>query len=604
MHCKRAVFSFCKGVNSGVFWAMIDACDVWRCHFAQTSNINSIIIYMKHFLVYIEETIKKHWDRSSVTNYGANSYTYGEVAAKIAKTHLLFDKYGIKKGDHVAICARNSAEWCITFLAITSYGAVAVPLLADFLPRNIVELTNISDSRLLFVDKHIRAAIERENLMDEFAGYVKVDGVVDIVNLSTINSCGTSISVKGEDLNEAFAVCYPQGVNAADFHLEAGSLDDISVVSYTSGTSSSPKGVMLPAKSLSGNLEQARKLVPINENEENNSLSILPLAHIFGLAFDFIFLFSCACHIHIFTERPVPIRLLKALSDVKPVIFLTVPLLVEKIFRSKVIPTLNKPVMKFLTSLPWVRQAIFKKVRANILNAFGGNLGKFGFFIGGAAISRDVDKVMQLVKIPYAVGYGMTECGPLISYKGYAHPSLGETGGITSPTLEFRIDSDAPSRVPGEIQVRGDVVTVGYYKNEEATKASFTTDGWLKTGDMGIQDNTGTVYIKGRCKNMILTGSGQNIYPEEIEDMINRLPYVLESLVVGRKHSIIALVVVDKDAAKAAGLSESEADAAVEKNVLALNASLPSYSQISRCEMRKEPFEKTPKLSIKRFMYN
>lgn len=559
---------------------------------------------MKHFLVYVEETIKKHWDRPSLTNYGANSYTYADVATKIARTHLLFDQYGIKKGDHVAICARNSAEWCITFLAITSYGAVAVPLLADFLPRNIAELANISDSRLLIVDKNIRTALERENLLDNFIDYKKVDGIIDIVNLSTINGCGTSIEVSVDSLDKAFKMRYPQGISVANFHLEAGSLDDMSVISYTSGTSSSPKGVMLPAKSLSGNLEQARKLVPINDEEENTSLSILPLAHIFGLAFDFIFLFSCACHIHIFTERPVPARLLKALSDVKPGIFLTVPLLVEKIFRSKVIPTLNKPMMKFLTTIPWVRQAIFKKVRSSILNAFGGNLGKFGFFIGGAAISRDVDKVMQRVKIPYAVGYGMTECGPLISYKGYAHPSLGERGGITSPTLEFRIDSNAPSRVPGEIQVRGDVVTVGYYKNEEATRASFTSDGWLKTGDMGIQDRTGTVYIKGRCKNMILTGSGQNIYPEEIEDMINRLPYVMESLVVGRKHSIIAMVVVDKDAAKAAGVSESDAVALIDKNVLALNEKLPSYSQISRCEMRSEPFEKTPKLSIKRFMYN
>jgi len=559
---------------------------------------------MKHFLVNVEETIKKHWNRASLTNYGANSYTYGEVAARIAKTHLLFEKYGIKKGDHVAICARNSAEWCITFLSITSYGAVAVPLLADFLPCNIAELANISDSRLMFVDKNIQAALERENLTGNFAGYKTVDGIIDIVNLSTINNCGTEIEVTGEELGKAFVARYPNGVAAADFHINAGSLDDISVISYTSGTSSSPKGVILPAKSLSGNLEQAHKLVPINDNEENTSLSILPLAHIFGLAFDFIFLFSCACHIYVFTERPVPARLLKALSDVKPGIFLTVPLLVEKIFRSKVIPTLNKPVMKFLTALPWVRQAIFKKVRSNILNAFGGNLGKFGFFIGGAAISRDVDKVMQRVKIPYAVGYGMTECGPLISYKGYAHPSLGERGGITSPTLELRIDSDAPSRIPGEIQVRGDVVTTGYYKNEEATKASFTSDGWLKTGDMGIQDRTGTVYIKGRCKNMILTGSGQNIYPEEIEDMINRLPYVMESLVVGRKHSIIALVVVDKDAAKAAGMSLDEVNALVEKSVLALNEKLPVYSQIGRCEMRTEPFEKTPKLSIKRFMYN
>ena len=559
---------------------------------------------MKHYLNYVQETIKKHWSEPAISNYGANTYTYAQIAEQISKLHIVFEQYKIEKGEHVAICARNSAEWCIAFFAITSYGAVAVPLLPDFLPQNIVDLVKLSDSRLLFVDKNILGGLTRDKLMGQFASFEKLDAVLDIVSYETIDTCGGDVKVSREAVDAEFAARFPKGLTAADVDLKAGDLDAVNVISYTSGTSSSPKGVMLNAKSLSGNLEIARKLVPINEDEENNSLSILPLAHIFGLAFDFIFLFCSACHIHIFTERPVPVRLLKALSDVKPVIFLTVPLLVEKIFRSKIIPTLNKPVMRFLTALPFVRQAIYKKVRSKILDVFGGNLGKFGFFIGGAAISRDVDTVMQKIKIPYAVGYGMTECGPLISYKGWAHPTMKNIGGITSPTLEFRIDSDAPSRVPGEIQVRGDVVTTGYYKNEEATKNSFTSDGWLKTGDMGIRDNSGTVYIKGRCKNMILTGSGQNIYPEEIEDLINQLPYVLESLVVGRKHSIIALVVLNADAVKAAGLSEAEAQETVEKSVLALNDKLPVYSQLSRCELRKEPFEKTPKLSIKRFMYN
>ena len=296
--------------------------------------------------------------------------------------------------------------------------------------------------------------------------------------------------------------------------------------------------------------------------------------------------------------------MLKALSDVKPFIFLTVPLLVEKIFRSKVIPTLKKPVMKVLLSIPGVRRVILNKVRDKIIDTFGGNLAKAGFFIGGAAISKDVDDVMKKIRIPYAVGYGMTECGPLISYVASSHPCIDDRGGVAAPGIELRIDSDRPSKFPGEIQVRGDVVTYGYYKNEDATKSAFTSDGWLKTGDMGIQDRFGTVFIKGRCKNMILTASGQNIYPEEIEDMINRLPYVVESLVVGRNHALIALVVADYDAAKSAGLSVEEAQSLVEKNILALNSKLPSYSQIGRCEVRRDPFEKTPKLSIKRFMYN
>jgi long-chain acyl-CoA synthetase len=352
------------------------------------------------------------------------------------------------------------------------------------------------------------------------------------------------------------------------------------------------------------NVEIARKLVPVAVAEPGKTLSILPLAHIFGLAFDFLFLFSCGCHINIFTEKPAPARLLKALSDVKPFIFLTVPLLVEKIFRSKVIPALNKPALKILTKIPGLRRLLFNKVRSTILETFGGNLGKAGFFIGGAAISKDVDKVMKKIRIPYAVGYGMTECGPLISYVASAHPSIDDIGGVAGPTIELRIDSDKPAKVPGEIQVRGDVVTIGYYKNEEANKASFTSDGWLKTGDMGTQDRNGTVYIKGRCKNMILTGSGQNIYPEEIEELINQQQYVLESLVVGRKNALVALIVADYDTAKKDGLNEEEMHVLVENNVMALNSRLPSYSQIGRCEFRKEQFEKTPKLSIKRFMYN
>ncbi len=559
---------------------------------------------MKHYLNYVEEAIKKNWAKPAISNYGANGYTYGEIAEGVAKLHILFEKYNIKEGEHIAICARNSAEWCIAFFAITSYGAVAVPLLPDFLPQNIADLTKISDSRLVFVDKPILAALTRDNVLGQFATFDKLEGVIDIIKYCTVETCGSEINVLPEEVDAAFAAKYPQRFSKEDVSYKARDFDKVNVISYTSGTSSSPKGVMLNAKSISGNLEVARALVPICEEDDNATLSILPLAHIFGQAFDFIFPFSCGCHINIFTERPVPARLLKALADVKPFMFLTVPLLVEKIFRSKVIPTLNKPVMKFLTALPFVRDAIFKKVRASVLAAFGGNLQKGGFFIGGAAISRDVDIVMQKIKIPYAVGYGMTECGPLISYKGWAHPSLQNRGGVATPTIELRIDSDSPVKVPGEIQVRGDVVTTGYYKNEEATKAAFTSDGWLKTGDMGIQDKTGTVYIKGRCKNMILTGSGQNIYPEEIEDLINQIPMVLESLVVGRKHSIVALVVMNPDAVKAAGVSEAEAQAVIEKSVLALNDKLPAYSQLSRCEVRKEPFEKTPKLSIKRFMYN
>ena len=559
---------------------------------------------MKHYLSYIEQAIKENWNKPAITNYGENTMSYSDVAINISKLHIIFEKCGIKKGDHVAICAKSSAEWCVVFLAIASYEAVAVPLLSDFLPENVLNLTKASDSKLLFVDKSVLAGMQRDNVVDKFAEINGFIALVDIVTCSAIDGYESSFDVKHEDVEKIYMERYSCGMSVQEFCLNKGDNDSLAVISYTSGTSCSPKGVMLPARSLSGNVEIARKLVPVAVNEGGNTLSILPFAHIFGLAFDFLFLFSCGCHINIFTEKPVPARLLKALANVKPFIFLTVPLLVEKVFRSKVIPTLNKPVMKVLLSIPGVRRLILNKVRSKIIGTFGGNLAKAGFFIGGAAISKDVDKVMKKIRIPYAVGYGMTECGPLISYVASAHPSIDSRGGVVDGNLELRIDSDRPSKFPGEIQVRGTVVTTGYYKNEEATKAAFTSDGWLKTGDMGTQNRYGTVFIKGRCKNMILTGSGQNIYPEEIEDLINRIPYVAESLVIGRNHAIIALIVIDNESVKVNGLNCEQAFDSVEKAVFALNSKLPAYSQIARCEFRNEPFEKTPKQSIKRFMYN
>lgn len=559
---------------------------------------------MKHFLFYVEEAIKNNWDKPAISNYGANTLTFAEVAASVARMHILLNKCNIKKGDHVAIAARSSAEWCAAFIGITSYGAVAVPLLPDFLPENLVQLTKLSGSRMLFVDKNILAGFKRDNLLNSFDNVKDFIGIFDIVAYATVDGCENNVKVLADELDILYKEKYPDGIDKSHVDYSGNDINALAVISYTSGTSSSPKGVMLPARSLSGNVEIARKLVPIAVKEPGPTLSILPLAHIFGLAFDFLFLFSSGCHINIFTEKPVPARLIRALADVKPFIFLTVPLLVEKIFRSKVIPVLNKPAMKILTAIPGVRQLIHKKIRNTIISTFGGNLGKAGFFIGGAAISKDVDRVMKRVGIPFAVGYGMTECGPLISYVASSHPSIDDRGGVATPNIELRIDSDRPNKVPGEIQVRGDVVTTGYYNNEEATKNSFTADGWLKTGDMGIQDRYGTVFIKGRCKNMILTGSGQNIYPEEIEDIINQIPYITESLIVGRNHALVALVVADCDAMKAAGIEGDAVQKYIDENVLALNAKLPPYSQIGRCELRKEPFEKTPKLSIKRFMYN
>ena len=552
---------------------------------------------MVHFLNYIDEAIKKNWNKPAVSNYGANSYTYGQMAASMERMHLLLKECGIKKGDKVALCAKNSAEWCISFLAIVSYDAVAVPLLPDFLPSNIADLTRLSGSRMLMLDNNIYDALSRDGVLPQFGKFDNFHGLVDVVSLDAVAGSSKELLKMCADAKSAFAKRFPSGVTAKDVNYCKSDVESLALISYTSGTSSAPKGVMLRAKSISGNIEVARRL--IGQKEDGKVLSMLPLAHIMGLSFDFIFTLAGGCHLNILTTKPTPARLLAALADVKPFMFITVPLLIEKIFRSKVIPVLKKPAMRFMLAIPGLRSLVIKKIRSKVLSVFGENIEYAGLFVGGAAIGKDVDDVMQMLKIPYAVGYGMTECGPLISYKGWSHPMIGNSGDVAAPTIEARIDSPHPARIPGEIQVRGDVVTEGYYNNPEATAAAFTSDGWLKTGDMAIRDRKGHIYIKGRCKNMILTGSGQNIYPEEIEELINSLPNVVESLVVSRKFAIVALVVVDKDV-----VDGEEKRAEVERQVFALNAKLPAYSQISICEQRTEPFEKTPKQSIKRFMYN
>lgn len=556
---------------------------------------------MKHYLSYIDESIKANWNRPALSNYGANTLTYGVVASEIERMHLLFEKCGIKKGEKIALCARNCAEWCVSYFAVVTYDAVCVPLLADFLPQNILDLTRISDSRLLLVDKNIFANLKRDNIVPQFSDVEGFCGLVDIVGLEVRESCNGCLDGIMDAVDTSFAARFPHGVTPKNVDYKRDNLDALSVISYTSGTSSSPKGVMLTARSISSNLQFALDNIPATS--EDKILSILPLAHIFGQIFDFVYPFASGCHINIFTEKPIPARLLKALADVKPYMFLTVPLLIEKIFRGKVMPTLQSGKMKVLLAIPGVRSLIYKKVRNTLITTFGGNITKGGIILGGAALNKDVEAVMKKIKFPYTVGYGMTECGPLLSYNPWQSFVMRSCGKVAHPGVEIRIDSEDAANVPGEIQAKGDSVMIGYYKNEDATKAAFTPDGWLKTGDMGLMDKDENIFIKGRCKNMILTANGQNVYPEEIEDLINQLPLVTESLIVGRKHGLVALVVPDLDAAKAAGLTTEQLRAQIETDVFALNGKLPVYSKITAYELKDEPFEKTPKLSIKRFMY-
>jgi long-chain acyl-CoA synthetase len=536
------------------------------------------------------------------TNFGANTLTYGDVATGIEKYHILFKECGIAKGDKIALCARNSAEWGMAFMAIVTYDAVIVPLLPDFLPKSVVELSCFADSKLLIADatcyngfKNDQEAVDIMKGKDDFLG------VLDVKDMKVFASFSDKFAKVTDGWDAMFAAKFPSGVTAemVDYSKGEEALDNLALISFTSGTTSSPKGVMLPARSISVNLDFALRKIPLKPG--GHILSVLPLAHMFGLTFDFLFPMAGGCHITILGAKPTPAKMLAAFAKVKPFMFLTVPLVLEKIFRSKVIPTLRKPAMRIMLSIPGVKQFMLSKVRAKLLTTFGGGLTQ-GFLIGGAALNKEVEDAMRLIGIPYSVGYGMTECGPLISYCDKSIFAAGSCGRPANP-IEVRIDSPRPAKVLGEIQVKGPFVMLGYYRNEEATKAVFTSDGWLKTGDMGVMDAKGNIFIKGRCKNMILSASGQNVYPEEIEDKLNSIPYVVESLAVGRKNSIIALLVVDWAAAKSAGISEDDLKAQLRENVMKMNEQLPTYSRINDCDFRTEPFEKTPKQSIKRFMY-
>lgn len=558
---------------------------------------------MRHFVDYFNESVKKHWELPALTNFGKETYTYGELCQNIAKQHIVFKEAGLVKGDKIALYARNSAEWVISYFSTLTYGAVTVPFLPDFHPSAVAELASFSECKLIIADdiaiNGMKADKSNYEKMETVKGFL---GVVNVKDFNTIYSSDGKLANITSNLDELYSSQYPSGLTAeaVNYYDDSFGMEDVAEISFTSGTTSATsKGVVLPSRSLSANLEFGLRTVPACAG--GHIFAILPMAHMFGQAFDIMFPIVSGCHVHVMPGKPTPTRLLGGLAAVKPFMFLTVPLVIEKIFKSKVFPATRKFPAKFLLKVPGLDRIVLRKIRKSLLAAFGNNF-TVGVIIGGAALNREVENLLKRMKFPYTVGYGMTECGPIISYRDkdeYAKYSCGTYAG----SVDIRIDSANPRRVLGEIQVKGDAVMHGYYNNEEATKAVFTKDGWMKTGDMGIFDNKNNLYIKGRCKNMILTGSGQNIYPEEIEDKINNLPYVVESLVVGRNNAIVALVVADYEAAKKDGLDEAAAERLIDSNVLALNAELAAYSKIGYTEVRREQFEKTPKQSIKRFMY-
>ena len=559
---------------------------------------------MKHFVSYFNDAVKKHWNLPAVTNYGKETYTYGQMAEQIVKYHILFSEAGINKGDKIAIYARNSAEWVIAYFATLTYDAVTVPFLPDFIPAAVAELGAFSECKLVIADDiAIKGLNENEKYIEQLASTKGFVGILNVKDMSVSYAADEAIVAVRETLDEHYAKKYPAGLTAADvnFYPAERDMEAPVEISFTSGTTSATsKGVVLPARSLSANLEFGYRT--ITSCVGGHIFAILPMAHMFGQTFDVLYPLTSGCHVFVMPGKPTPARLIGGLGAVKPFMFLTVPLVIEKIFKSKVFPVTRKYPAKLLLKIPGLDRLVLNKIRKSLLTAFGDGL-TIGVILGGAALNREVEDLLKRMKFPYTVGYGMTECGPIISYRDkdeYVKYSCGAYVG----SVNIRIDSANPRRVLGEIQVKGDATMLGYYNNEEATKAAFTSDGWLRTGDMGLFDDKGNLFIKGRCKNMILTASGQNIYPEEIEDKINNLPYVIESLVVGRKNALVALVVADYDAGKKDGLDEKTLEKLVNDSVLALNPELAAYSKIGYTEIRRDAFEKTPKQSIKRFMYS
>jgi long-chain acyl-CoA synthetase len=518
------------------------------------------------------------------------------VAEKIEMLHILLQEAGVTKGDKIVLCAKNSAEWAASFIAIGTFDGVMVPLLNDFLPESIQNLTNHSDATAIFTEPEIWDKMDAAQMPN-------INIAINIQNFTPIYTKGNTVDAAEfhDKCEKIYHERFPEGLKPEHISYPTGNLDELELINYTSGTTSDPKGVMLSARSISSNVEFAIKHMP---NQPGwHILSMLPLGHMYGMAFEFLYPLASGCHIFFLGKTPTPSVLIKALSEVKPYMLVTVPLVVEKIFKGKVMPTLNKPIMKILTAIPGINKIIYNKVRTKLLTTFGGNLERGSLIVGGAAINEKVEKLMKKMNFPYTVGYGMTECGPLICYRNWKTFAMRSCGQKVE-RVDVRIDSENPMNVVGEIQIKGDNVMMGYYKNPEATKATFTEDGWLKSGDLGVVDNDGNVFIKGRSKNMILSASGQNVYPEEIEDKFNSLPLVMESIVISRGNKIVAIVVPDMDAYKKLEGNTKSVEEILNEYLKQVNSELPAYSKVGLVERHDEPFEKTPKRSIKRFLYS
>lgn len=543
----------------------------------------------KHLFDYLQATIKRDWDQPAISDYEEKKTdTYGEMATQIARWHVLFKSIGLQKGDKIALCGRNSTHWATCFLATLSYEAVAVSILDAFHADSIHYLVKHSDAKLFLVGDQVWKGLD-VNAMTQ------LQAIVCQNTQELLYAQSDAVTKAYQQWETHFAAAYPQGFTANDVNYPTGNMDNPAVINYTSGSTGDPKGVVLSFRSLSSNVEFGQDNIP---NQAGWSMvSMLPLAHMFGLTFEFLYQLAGGCHVYFLGRTPSPQVLMKAFSEVHPYMILTVPLVVEKIFKGKIFPAIKKPLVRALWYIPGISSVIRKKVHQQLMGAFGGNL-KY-LIIGGAALNHEVEKCLKQIKFPYCVGYGMTECGPLLAYSRWNKFKERSCGRVVD-RMELTIDSLEPTKQVGEILVKGDNLLLGYYKNPEATSAIFTTDGWMRTGDLGVLDKQGNVFIRGRNKSMILGPSGQNIYPEEIEDKVNNMPYVIESVLVNRGDKLTALVFADTKAIEADGKKIADE---MEQMRLRVNRLLPRFCQVAAVELVSEEFEKTPKRSIKRYLY-
>lgn len=544
------------------------------------------------FIALIERAIKDYWDLDALTDYKGATLQYKDVARKIEKLHILFEQSGVKKGDRIAICGRNSSQWGAAFLAILTYGAVAVPVLHEFKAENIHYIVNHSDAKLLLVGDMVWPELNEKDMPN-------LEGIIMLNDYSLLVSRTEKLTYAREHLNEMFGKKYPKNFRLEHVHYDSDEPEQLAMINYTSGTTSLSKGVMIPYRALWSNTQFAYEVLPLQKG--NRLVSMLPMAHMYGLAFEFIYEFCVGCHIFYLTRVPSPKIIFEAFSEVKPNIIIAVPLIIEKIIKKNVLPKLQTPAMQILLKVPIINDKIKTTVREQVIHAFGGNF--YEVVVGGAAFNQDVENFLKMISFPYTVGYGMTECAPIICYADWKQFVPGSCGKAV-PRMEVKIDSPDPQHIVGEILCKGMNVMLGYYKNDAATKEVIDKDGWLHTGDLGIMDGAGNVFIKGRSKNMLLGPSGQNIYPEEIEEKLNNLPFVNESIVIQKNEKLIGLVYPDYEEAASQGIVSDEDIARVmEENRNTVNSQIPGYCQISRIKIFHEEFEKTPKKSIKRFLY-